>query len=219
MKVDYPRCPTCQHSLVECKHIVKLIKKIHHSIQPFINNLSTIRSSSSLSPKDLELPVAVLTVVESHLKNSRDGPYVTLLLHVIDLFRRLDQRVESERQSIMNIIYNHVEKSQSIFLTRQQWSDLETEYNRLSLIDAFRAAKEASHCRLAGSDIECLNDVLLGPNPFGRLSCEVCHTFLKMNIKKDDKWKPILPKDETWESLEKNGWVCDENRFVCPAGQ
>ena len=219
MKVDYPRCPTCQHSLVECKHIVKLIKKIHHSIQEFSNNLSTIRSSSAFLLKDLELPDAVVTIVENHQKNSRDGPYITLLLHVIDLFRHLDQRVECERQSIVTVIYDRIEKSQSIFFTRQQWSDLETEYNRLSLIDTFRAAKEASHCRLTPSDIECLNDVLLGPNHFGRLSCEVCHTLLKMDINKDDQWKPILPQDETWESLEKNGWVCDGNRFVCPAGQ
>ena len=219
MKVDYPRCPTCQHSLVDCKHIVKLIKKIHHSIQPFASNLSTTRLSLGVSYKDREVPDAILTIVANHQKNSRDEPYITLLLHVIDLFRHLDQRVESERQSIINIIYDRVEKSQSIFFTRQQWSDLETEYNRLSLIDAFRAAKEASHCRLTPSDIECLNDILLGPNHFGRLSCEVCHTLLKMDIKKADQWKLILPKDETWESFEKNGWVCDGNRFVCPAGQ
>jgi hypothetical protein len=128
--------------------------------------------------------------------------------------------MEAERDKLLKSIYEHVEKNNSVFFTRQQWLDLEYEYNRLICIDHFRTKKELLGNDFNKFDIDTLNDILFGPNPFSQLACQTCKIIFNENDDdNNDKWKSILLDETKWDDFEKDRLMCDGKRVVCPKGE
>ena len=146
MYVDYPRCPECQFPLVKCKRYSYLIKKIQEKVRnvsmrtPGI--LSNVIRSNFLTglfseTEYGELPDNIIKIIKN-IERLRQYELGKLFLHAVNLFRKLSDEVAIERDIILKAIYEHVEANDSLFLTHQQWLDLENEYNRLMMIDNFR---------------------------------------------------------------------------------
>ena len=221
LRVDYPRCPECQWSLVRCKRYSGSIKKIHQklaSTTQAIPSLPATRSKFqyySITSTRAVLPGNIATIVDQHSSRKRLSNLTELFTHVIGLFTELDDLVESERTKLLNAIYASVEKNNSVFLTRQQWSDLEIEYNRLRCIALFRSSKESTEAGLNESELDTLDDILFGPNRFGHLACQVCHIILDGRDSDGDHWQSILPQERQWDDFEKDRLICDGRWFEC----
>ena len=226
MYVEYPRCPQCQYPLVKCKRYTSLIKKIQGRIENISPSMATLSESEiyqisrlvSLSIGDVTLPEKITTIIERHKANTRHHKLIKLFMHVVSLFQKLNDLVSTERDRLLKAVYEHVEKSDSIFLTRQQWLDLENEYNRLIFVDRFRTSKELLQPDFDVSVVQTLNDILFGPNQFTELACELCNAFLN-NDSNNDKWKSILLEATKWNDFEKNRLICDGKWIVCPKGE
>jgi NTP pyrophosphatase (non-canonical NTP hydrolase) len=214
--------------MVQCKRYSDLIKKIHNKIENISATLSLVTKSerhhpvprSSICMKDVELSDQITAIVKQNDDNSRRKKLTDLFIHVISLFRKLTGRMEAERDKLLKSIYEHVEKNNSVFFTRQQWLDLEYEYNRLIFIDHFRTKKELLGSDFNKFDIVTLNDILFGPNPFSQLACQTCKIILNENDDdNNDKWKSILLDETKWDDFEKDRLMCDGKRVVCPNGE
>jgi hypothetical protein len=227
MCVDYPRCPDCQWPLVNCKRYSGLIKKIHSKIEKLSVRSSTLSGSSvqdflqgsKLAIKNSDLAESVSAIVKLNNDDSRRQKLAQLFVHVITLFQKLNYENNTERDKILNTIYEHVKKTNSLFLTRQQWTDFENGYNRIRLIEDFRRSKELSECDLDERTIETLDDILFGPNQFSQFACQVCTGLLKHGSEDNDYWKSILPEETKWNDFEKDRLVCDGKLFLCPGGE
>jgi hypothetical protein len=228
MYVDYPRCPVCQWSLVKCKRYSSLIKKIHNRLGNIHSTVTTLsgsgklflRSPPRLTIKDVKLPEQINAIIKRNDDNSRQHKLIELFVHVVGLFQKLSCQIDTERDRLLQAIYEHVEKNNSLFLTRQQWSDLENEYNRLTLIDRFRISQELLGIDSNKSEIETLNDILFGPNQFSQLACLLCNVLLNHDSNDgDDEWKSILLDGTKWDDFEKDRFVCDGKWVVCPKGE
>ncbi|CAF4522009.1 unnamed protein product [Rotaria sp. Silwood2] len=226
MYAEYPRCPKCQHPLIKCKRYSRLIKKIQQRIGNCTILLKTLSDSLannySLSSRPLieytELPEHMIKIVKRNIDNNRQRKLAELFVYVVNLFRKLNDEVSTERDIILTTIYEYVEKNDSLFLTRQQWSDLESEFNRLLVIDAMRKSEKLSEPDQKEIDNETLNDILFGPNPFSQLACQVCNILLNKDSDNNDKWKSILPDETKWENFEQDRLVCDDKWFICAQG-
>ncbi|UJR28371.1 hypothetical protein I4U23_009614 [Adineta vaga] len=223
IRVDYPRCPTCQWSLVKCKRYSSLIKMIHARMENVTATALTLSEAGIdtfglaviLSTLDVKLPTSIKTIIERNFAHQRRRRLTKLFIHVTELFEKLSNRMDIERDKLLRAVYEYVEKNDSIFLTRQQWSDLENEYNRLFLIDRFRTAKESSELDYNELQIETINDILSTSNEFTQLACEVCNALLKPDEDTTDTWKSILPGEITWNDFEKDRLLCDGKWIVC----
>lgn len=226
MYVEYPRCPQCQWPLVKCKRYSGLIKKIQGRIENISSFMATLLGSeiyqifrpASLSIGDVALPEQLTSIIERHKVNTRQHILIKLFIHVVRLFQKLNDPVSIERDRLLKAVYEHVEKSDSIFLTRQQWLDLENEYNRLTVVDRFRTSKELLQPDFDVLEVQTLNDILFGPNQFTELACELCNTFLKTDSN-NDKWKSILLEETKWDNFEQYRLICDGKWIVCPKGE
>ncbi len=225
MYVEYPRCPICQSSMVRCKRYSGLMKKIHSKIAN-ISEVLYIRTGSkrqdlpkSKSIKDDNLPEQITAIVKRNNDNDRHQKLTELFVYVVNLFQNLTGRMETERDQLLKTIYEHVEKTNSIFFTRQQWSDLENEYNRLMLIDQFREKKELAEPDLYNAKIDILDDMLFGPNPFSNFACQICNSLLNPDSDNNDKWTTILPDGNEWNDFEMDRRICDGKWIVCPKGK
>ena len=225
MYIEYPRCPICQSSMVRCKRYSGLMKKIHSTIGNICATIATLTLLAGYSisaevirlMRDVKIPDQILTIVKKQRDNDRCEKLTELFLHVINLFQKLSGQIEIERDKLLKSLYEHVEKNNSIFLTRQQWSDLEHEYNRLLLIDHFRTLKESLNGDFKQFDIDTLNDILFGPNPFSKFACQVCKLLLNEDVdNNNDKWKSILLNETEWKDFEKDRLICDGKWVVCP---
>ena len=228
MYVNYPRCPTCQSSMVECKRYVSLIKKI----QDRIRNISTIPFNlsdsleSTLLParwdtalENIKLPDKILAIVRRTKYANRQRELAELFVYVIELFQKISSRVTIERDQFLKCIYERVEENDSVFFTRQQWSDVEHEYNRLLFIDYFRTSKELLGKNFEKSDLETLNEILFESNTFSELACQVAVLLLKQDdVDNEYQWKSILPNELKWNFYEKDRLLCDGKYIVCPKG-
>ncbi len=227
MYVNYPRCPTCQFSMVKCKRYSGLIKKIQSKIENSSSTLLTIRpapekrtsSQSNISLKDVKLPEQISTIVKENNDNERHKELAALLIHVIGLFQKLSGRMDTERDKILKSIYEHVKTNNSIFFTRQQWSDLEHEYNRLLFIDYFRTIEELFGTEFNRFDVDTLTDILFGPNPFSEFASQVCNLLLKRDDNNDYKWKSILPNEKEWNDFDRDRRICDNKWIACLKGE
>ncbi len=227
MYLEYPRCPLCQLSMVRCKRYCGLIKKIQSKIENISLSVSTLTESkqnvlpprSSISLMDVELPDQITAIVKQNDSNRRYQKLTELFLHVVSLFQKLKCRIDTECDKLLKSIYEHVEKNNSVFLTRQQWLDLENEYNRLIFIDQFRTLKELLGSDSDKFDIERLNGILFGPNPFSKFACETCNKLLNQDSDNNDKWKSILLDKTEWNDFEKDRLMCDGKWVVCPKGE
>jgi len=213
--------------MVQCKRYSYLIKKIHNELENISSTVSTLTGSerfnlihrSNISLKDVELSDQITAIVKRSDDNNRHKILIELFVHMISLFQKLTGQMEAERDKLLKSIYEHVEKNNSIFFTRQQWLDLEHEYNRLIFIDYFRTKKELLGSEFNKFDIDTLNDVLFGPNPFSKLACQICQKLLSEDDDNDDKWKSILLDETNWDDFEKDRLMCDGKWVVCPKGE
>ncbi len=226
MYVDYPRCPTCQFSMVKCKRYAGLIKKIQSQMVNVSSRLAfksepTERSSSQ--PKipltDIKLPEEITTIIKENNDNERHKELTELLVHVIGLFQKMASRVDTERDVLLKSIYERVKTNNSIFFTRQQWSDLENEYNRLLFIEHFRTMKELLGSKFDTFDVETLGDILFGPNSFSKLASETCNLLLQKDGDNEYKWKSILPNDTEWNDFDMDRRICDNKWVACSKGE
>jgi hypothetical protein len=226
--MDYPRCPICQWAMVKCKRYCGLMKKI----QSNLGNVTSIESTLTGSPKsssplfrikillnDVKLSEQITAIIKRSDNNTRHHELTELFVDVISLFQKLDSQMEIERDKLLKSIYEHVEKNNSIFLTRQQWSDLENEYNRLIFINRFRAKKELLGDNFNGCDVDTLDEILSGPNPFSEFASQVCNSLLEQDGGDEYKWKSILPDKREWSDFEKDRLLCDGKWVVCPKGE
>ena len=226
--VDYPRCPTCQSPMVKCKRYVSLIKKIQNTMEnitsitltpttSLVNNLIIHRMNAL---EDIVLPEKIMTITKRSNDAKRQRVLAELFAHVIKLFQKISSRVEIERDQFLKCVYERVEERNAIFFTRQEWSDLEHEYNRLMFIDRFRIVKELLGVNFEKTALETLNEILFGSNTFSKLSCEVCSSLLKENGMDDDyQWKSILPDERKWTDFERDRLLCDGRWCLCPKGE
>ncbi|CAF4152128.1 unnamed protein product, partial [Rotaria magnacalcarata] len=130
MYIDYPRCPECQCPLLRCKRYSRLIKKIHNKIgtghvsrkdlSDSLKNDATIKLH--LLTASTQLPEHIEKIIRKNLDNNRQNIFGTLFVHALNLFTELDNNVSDERSKMLTTIYEHIKKSDSLFLTRQQWS-------------------------------------------------------------------------------------------------
>ncbi|CAM4789800.1 unnamed protein product [Rotaria magnacalcarata] len=221
MYIDYPRCPECQCPLLRCKRYSRLIKKIHNKIgtghvsrkdlSDSLKNDATIKLH--LLTASTQLPEHIEKIIRKNLDNNRQNIFGTLFVHALNLFTELDNNVSDERSKMLTTIYEHIKKSDSLFLTRQQWSDIEYEYNRLLFISSMRKFD------LKASDTETLNDILFGSNPFSQIARQTCQSLLNPNSEGSDKWKSILPDEKTWMDFERDQLICDRKMAMCPQGK
>jgi len=226
--MDYPRCPICQWAMVKCKRYCGLMKKI----QSNLGNVTSIESTLTGSPKsslplfrtkillkDVKLSEKITAIIKRSDNNTRHHELIELFVDVISLFQKLDSQMEIERDKLLKSIYEHVEKNNSIFLTRQQWSDLENEYNRLIFINQFRAKKELLGDDFNRGDVDTLDEILSGSNPFSEFASQVCNSLLEQDGGNEYKWKSILPDKREWSDFEKDRLLCDGKWVVCPKGE
>ncbi|CAF5118140.1 unnamed protein product, partial [Rotaria sp. Silwood1] len=217
MHVEYPRCPKCQYPLIKCKRYSRLIKKIQQRIGNSSHSLKTLSNSfinnkifnSRSTIEYNELSENTIKIIKRNIDNDRQRKLAVLFVHVVMLFRKLNDEVSIERDIILKTIYEHVEKNDSLFLTRQQWSDLENEYNRLLFIDIMKKSNQNE------IDIDTLNEIIFGPNPFTQFTCEICYILLNKDSENNNKWKSILPDEIQWEDFEQDRFICDGKWFVC----
>lgn len=227
MYVEYPRCPTCQLSMVQCKRYSDLMKRIHNKIENISATVSTLTGSeryqlihrASISMKDVKLPDQITAIVKQNDDNNRHKKLTELFVHVINLFQKLTGEIETKRDKLLKSIYECVEKNNSIFFTRQQWLDLEYEYNRFIFIDYFRTKKELLGSDFDKVDLETLEYIIFGPNPFSKLAYQTCKQLLKEDDDSNDKWKSILLDETKWDDFEKDRLMCDGKWIVCPKGE
>ncbi|CAF3489036.1 unnamed protein product [Adineta steineri] len=204
MHVEYPRCPKCQYPLVKCKRYSTLIKKIHGRLDKFYSGTETLLVDTLRQRRDSD--------------NNRQKKLCDLFIHVVGLFQNLKKQVSTERDKILEAVYEHVKKNDSLFLTRQQWLDLEHEYNRLVFIDRFKTLKEALTNGFNQSEIQTLNDNLFGPNQFTQSICQKCKTLLYYADDDNDIWQTILPDQLKWDEYEKDQHICDRKWMMCSKG-
>lgn len=223
MYVDYPRCPHCQASMVQCKRYSSLIKKIQSRLgtvdriqetQTDAIKSSFISLKAPTLPIDIDLPDKITEIIQTKCDLKRQSKLIELFVHVIDLFKKLSSNVSDERDRLLKSVYKFVEENQTIFLTKQQWLDLESEYNRLILIERFHSMKDLD---ANDESIDTLDDILFGPNPFTEFACKIC--YLLFGETDDDKWKSILLENKTWKDFEQDRFLCDEKWVVCPEGK
>jgi len=203
------------------------MKKIQSRIENITAASSTLTGSDRYQRidkpnkfmEDVQLPDQIIAIIKNNNDNNRRKKLTELFVHVIRLFQKLNNRIEIERENLLKSIYEQVEKNNSIFFTRQQWLDLEHEYNRLIFIDHFRTKKELLGSEFDKFDIETLKDILLGPNPFSKLAFETCQTLLNEDGDNNDKWKSILLDETKWVDFEKDRLMCDGKWVVCPKGE
>jgi hypothetical protein len=238
MYVAYPRCPTCQISMVRCKRYFSLINKIQKSIADISAAVATLTGSqrqslplrSSISLEGVKLPDQIIDIIQRKDLNNRHERLVELFVHVIKLFQELNCRMDIERDKLLKLLYEHVEKNNSVYLTRQQWLDLENEYNRLVFIDHFRTMKESTAYGLNQSETVTLETILFGPNPFTKFACKISYLLLnqetgdhdkwKLTASEDDsEWKSILLDGKSWDDFEKDRLMCDRKWIICPKGK
>ncbi|CAF5003686.1 unnamed protein product, partial [Rotaria sp. Silwood1] len=220
MHVEYPRCPKCQYPLIKCKRYSRLIKKIQQRIGNSSHSLKTLSNSfinnkifnSRSTIEYNELSENTIKIIKRNIDNDRQRKLAVLFVHVVMLFRKLNDEISIERDIILKTIYEHVEKNDSLFLTRQQWSDLENEYNRLLFIDIMKKSNQNE------IDIDTLNEIIFGPNPFTQFTCEICYILLNKDSENNNKWKSILPDEIQWEDFEQDRFICDGKWFVCAQG-
>lgn len=223
MYVDYPRCPHCQASMVQCKRYSSLIKKIQSrlgtvdSIHEALTNVTkTVLISNNVTALlvDIDLPDKITEIIKTKCNLRRQTKLIELFVHVIDLFKKLSSNVSDERDRLLKSVYNFIEENQTIFLTKQQWLDLESEYNRLILIERFRTMDDLD---ANDESIDTLDDILLGPNPFTEFACKIC--YLLFGEADDNKWKSILLENTTWKDFEQDRFLCDDKWVICPEGK
>ncbi|CAF4654475.1 unnamed protein product [Rotaria sp. Silwood1] len=220
MHVEYPRCPKCQYPLIKCKRYSRLIKKIQQRIGNSSHSLKTLSNSfinnkifnSRSTIEYNELSENTIKIIKRNIDNDRQRKLAVLFVHVVMLFRKLNDEISIERDIILKTIYEYVEKNDSLFLTRQQWSDLENEYNRLLFIDIMKKSNQNE------IDIDTLNEIIFGPNPFTQFTCEICYILLNKDSENNNKWKSILPDEIQWEDFEQDRFICDGKWFVCAQG-
>jgi hypothetical protein len=214
--------------MVRCKRYSGLIKKIQGKIENSSLAASDLTISERfydflgqpiISLKDVELPDQITAIVKQNDDNARHTILTKLFLHVVRLFQKLNGRMETERDKLLKSIYEHVEKNNSVFFTRQQWLNLEHEYNRLIFIDHFRTLKESLGANFDKFDIDTLNDILFGPNPFSKFACQICNMLLNEDSDSNDKWKLILLDEKQLDDFEKDRLMCDGKWVVCPKGE
>jgi cell fate (sporulation/competence/biofilm development) regulator YmcA (YheA/YmcA/DUF963 family) len=228
MYVGYPQCPKCQHPLVKCKRYSRVIKKIYDRIAKTSSRWKTLSGSKNdatfirtlnRSITYAGLPEHVIEIVKRNNSTCRQYKLAELFVHVVNLFQERSDVVSIERDMILKAIYEHVKKKNSLFLTRQQWLDLENEYNRLTLIDHFRTSKELLQSDSKEIEIQTLNDILFGPNQFTQLACQICHMLLNNDKDSNNNWKSILLDETTWDDFEKDRLICDGKWVICPQGE
>ncbi|CAF3707173.1 unnamed protein product [Rotaria sordida] len=223
MYVEYPRCPKCQHPIIKCKRYSRLIKKIQQRIGNSIFSLKTLSSSltdgfgvnSRSVIQYTDLPEYIIKIIKINTDNNRRRKLTELFVHVVNLFRKLSDEISKECDVILKTIYEHVEKNDSLFLTRQQWLDLENEYNRLLIIDTMKESDKLLESDRNEINNETLNDILFGPNPFNQFACQICYLLLNNDNENNDKWKSILPDETKWEDFEQDRLICDGKWLVC----
>lgn len=228
-RVDYPRCPDCPYPLIECKRYTRLIKKIQskfaHITYSTINSRDTAASAFlsiiNLSPltECTEIPANIRNLMKKSLDRTRQKGRSTLFMHMLDLFRKLDSDVSNERNVVLNSIYEEAEKNDSIFLTRQQWSDLEKEYNRLSTIACVRKIQKLTESHSKDFDGVLLNDILFETKSFTQQECDTCNILLNENNGKQHEWKSILPDNTDFDDIDRERLICDEKMYLCPEGR
>lgn len=229
MYVNYPRCPKCQLSMVRCKRYSSLIKKIQDKLENHSPSASTLTGSSTralifirnAAMEGIQVPDQIAAIIKKNNDSDRRRKLTELFIHMIRLFQKLSGRTEIERDNLLKSIYEQVEKNNSIFFTRQQWLDLEREYNRLIFIDQFREKKESLGSDFEKLDVDTLNDLIFGPNPFSEFAYQICNMLMNQESGDgdgDDKWKSILLDKTTWNDFEKDRLMCDDKWIICPKG-
>jgi hypothetical protein len=89
----------------------------------------------------------------------------------------------------------------------------------LIFIDHFRTLKESLGANFDKFDIDTLNDILFGPNPFSKFACQICNMLLNEDSDSNDKWKLILLDEKQLDDFEKDRLMCDGKWVVCPKGE
>lgn len=219
MKIDYPRCPQCQHSLVKLKRLAPLIKKIYyHQLKASLPVLRLTDTLKSRSIEALGLPENISQILNRYIKQPKYINQTALFVKILDRFANLNHLNTDIRDRIVQRIYEHVEKKDSILFTLQQWIDLENEYNRLLCIRHFEKLTESSST-IDSSNWDTISDILYGPNGFGRLAAKTFFELLGQDVTEEDEWVPILADESDWTNLQKYRLISDEKWFVCPQGK
>ncbi|CAF1069393.1 unnamed protein product [Adineta ricciae] len=214
-RIDYPGCPTCQWPLVKCKRYASLIKKIHNRIANISASESTLtRKTRSFAEVEvislataLELPESVIKIVRQFGNHPRRRKLTELFLNTIDVFKNLSGTVSVERDKFLRAIYAHVEQHDSLYFTRQQWLDIETEYKRLLSIDHQATTNECLSVHSNQAQNESDDD-----DPFKLLPLLATP---KATITDKNSRQSILSVDTTWNDFEKDRLICDGKWALC----
>lgn len=219
MKIDYPRCPQCQHSLVKLQRLAPLMKKIHH--HQLKASSPVLRLTDSLTSRSIDalgLPENISQILNRYVNQPKYINQTALFLKILSRFANLNDMNGVFRDRIVQRIYEHVEQKNSILFTLQQWIDLENECNRLLCIRDFEALSE-SLSTIDSSNWDTINDLLYGPNGFGRLAAETFFQLLGQDANGENQWIPILTDESDWTNLQKYRFMCDGKWFLCPQGK
>lgn len=185
-----------------------------------LSNVSLFLEGWNTVLEKIKFPEKILTIVKRTNDAIRQRSLAELFVYGIGLFYNASSRVTIERDQFLKCIYTRVEENDSIFFTRQQWSDVEREYNRLIFINHFRTMKESLGEDFEKYDLETLNEVLFETNTFSELAGQVCALLLKQDGNDNDyPWKSIFPEAMKWDAFEKDRLLCDGKWIVCPKGE
>ncbi len=191
---------------------------MHHT---FLFPFSLLRFNSTIGILDINekslLPSWIPEPVREHIKNARSTrlhALTELFVHALSLFQELS--MTSEVNQVLKSLYSYIETTQSFFLTRQQWTDLENEFNRLRCIQF----SKRFHVKADDSDKNVtLTDILQGSKKMNKETYEKCMALFNIPQLKTYSWQSLFLENTTLDDYEADRIQCDGNWFLCPKGK
>ena len=200
-----------------CGYVSKTIKRIHSLILE--SKLAHQKSNQCFARKISKFCAEAKPTIKKIIKSYEDlstNISVGIFVHMMNQWEKIGSVMEDRRRAIVNRIIDEVEITKSIYFTRQQWLDLENEYNWLLLLTSIETLKRKSNILEEKNSI--LADVASNDSSFDRETWQKCSDFVNANSSNKIFWRSILPRNITWNDYDIYRKVCDGNWFVCPAG-
>ncbi|CAF0914457.1 unnamed protein product, partial [Didymodactylos carnosus] len=235
--IDYPRCPQCSYPIVRVKRYVSLIKRIHLLIRTALPSFESTTITDRLiirdNIKETEcLPTDIRVLLTVNHDNHRRKIYYKQFLHMCTLYNTLPDNVKQEVNKCLKSLFSIIERKKSVWLTKQQWLDLESEYNRLLFLSQLKDIRYLAELEYFKYDnennnkndtINVLSTIIETQGiQFNKDNYQICIELLhNNNLMSSTKleWTSLFIYCKTMNDFEKDRQTCDQKWIICPKGK